>query len=151
MITTVNCKDTTKAFKNTLNQRFGGWKAYFKLFKQFLIVLKGTETMAAIVLKWSNAIKSPRLQKILVKTSIFVIKVKMFFQCVFKPFKQFYSYTTISKGEYSASFRDDELVSYWRRTKCTKRTKHYLFGILFLITGGIMSDKELEEIINDKK
>jgi hypothetical protein len=150
-IHTVNRKDTTKEFKNTLNQRFGGWKMYFKLFKQSMAMLKKAETMAAIMSKNSwYRIKNTHIKVMLLKTVIFFMKVAFFFQCIYKPLKQFYSYTTISKGEYLASFRNDELVSYWRLKQCTKRTKHYLFGILFLITGGEMSDKELEEIINNK-
>lgn len=130
----INSKVKRNQFKHTNTQRFGGWGAYHKLYKQF----KQTAKENAAFLN---------LNKFKRTYTIF----KCFLQSIFKPFKQFYHYVSVSEGTAEIrTYEWDGIEPIIKGFDCAIRKRHYLFGILFYVSKRPMTEAEVKKEVEEK-
>lgn len=130
----INSKIKRNQFKHTNTQKFGGWRTYRKLYKQFKQTIKEN----AAFLKLSK-----------------FGKMYMYFICfcqsIFKPLKQFYHYVTVSEGTAEIRTYDwDGMEPIIKGFDCTIRKRHYLFGILFYVSKRPMTEEEIKKEVEEK-
>lgn len=103
--------------KNTSTQTFGGFKAYLKLYFSNLELIKNTP-----------------------KVTIFT-HLNLLLQCVFKPLKQFYSYTTKINGCYSiinGNFKNESLK---------KIIIYKLFNLPIFVSSSELTNEDIKELL----
>ena len=115
-------------FKNKSTQHFEGWGGYYKLYKTHKRTIKNYYKL----LKGIEKLK---------------MKFSFLMQFIFKPFKQFYSYVSLSEGKIEKTYYNEKLIKI-KPINCTKKTNFYLFGILFFKSFRKLTEAEINEIAN---
>lgn len=130
----INSKVKRNQFKHTNTQRFGGWRIYHKLYKQ-------CKQMAKDNAEFLKLNKTKRTRQIFI----------CFCQFIFKPFKQFYHYVSVSEGTIEIRTYDwDEIGTIIKGFDCTIKKRHYLFGILFYVSKRPMTEEEIKKEFEKK-